>query len=112
MENVDAVKKAVKAGDALFGTIDAWLIWNLTGGVSGGIHATDVSNASRTTLMNLKTLDWDKPTLETLGIPAEILPKIVSNSELIGKISKGWAVSGVPIAGCLGDQHAAMVGQA
>jgi glycerol kinase len=112
MENVDAVKEAVKVGDALFGTIDAWLIWNLTGGVNGGIHATDVSNASRTMLMNLKTLDWDKPTLETLGIPAEILPKIVSNSELIGKISKGWAVSGVPISGCLGDQHAAMVGQA
>jgi len=111
MENVDAVKEAVKAGDALFGTIDTWLIWNLTGGINGGIHATDVSNASRTMLMNLKTLDWDKPTLKTLRIPAEILPKIVSNSELIGKISKGWAVSGVPISGCLGDQHAAMLGQ-
>jgi glycerol kinase len=111
MENVDAVKEAVKAGEALFGTIDTWLIWNLTGGINGGIHATDVSNASRTMLMNLKTLDWDKPTLKTLGIPAEILPKIVSNSELIGKISKGWAVSGVPISGCFGDQHAAMSGQ-
>ncbi|KAG7998097.1 hypothetical protein I3843_01G242000 [Carya illinoinensis] len=112
MENVDAVKEAVKAGDALFGTIDTWLIWNLTGGLAGGIHVTDISNASRTMLMNLKTLNWDKPTLETLGIPAEILPKIVSNSELIGKISKGWAVTDVPISGCLGDQHAAMVGQA
>ncbi|XWS16495.1 hypothetical protein CRYUN_Cryun34aG0093200 [Craigia yunnanensis] len=112
MENVDAVKAAIKKGDALFGTIDTWLIWNLTGGINGGLHVTDVSNASRTMLMNLKTLDWDKTTLETLGIPAEILPKIVSNSEIIDKISKGWPIPGIPIAGCLGDQHAAMVGQA
>ncbi|OMP01435.1 Glycerol kinase [Corchorus olitorius] len=112
MENVDAVKAAIKSGDALFGTIDTWLIWNLTGGVNGGLHVTDVSNASRTMLMNLKTLDWDKTTLETLKIPAEILPKIISNSEVIGKICKGWPIAGVPIAGCLGDQHAAMVGQA
>ncbi|XWS11766.1 hypothetical protein CRYUN_Cryun37aG0028200 [Craigia yunnanensis] len=112
MENVDAVKAAIKKGDALFGTIDTWLIWNLTGGVHGGLHVTDVSNASRTMLMNLKTLDWDKTTLEILGIPAEILPKITSNSEVIGKISKGWPIPGIPIAGCLGDQHAAMVGQA
>ncbi|GAY61705.1 hypothetical protein CUMW_212120 [Citrus unshiu] len=112
MENVDAVKEAIKKGDALFGTIDTWLIWNLTGGVNGGLHVTDVSNASRTMLMNLKTLDWDKPTLETLGIPAEILPKIVSNSEIIGKIGKGWPITGIPISGCLGDQHAAMLGQA
>ncbi|KAK6267684.1 hypothetical protein QUC31_011844 [Theobroma cacao] len=112
MENVDAVKAAIKEGDALFGTIDTWLIWNLTGGVNGGLHVTDVSNASRTMLMDLKTLDWDKTTLQTLGIPAEILPKIISNSEVIGKIGKGWPIAGVPIAGCLGDQHAAMVGQA
>lgn len=112
MENVDAVKAAIKKGDALFGTIDTWLIWNLTGGVNGGLHVTDVSNASRTMLMNLKTLDWDKPTLETLGIPVEILPKIVSNSEIIGKIGKGWPITGIPISGCLGDQHAAMLGQA
>ena len=112
LENVDTVKDAVKKGDALFGTIDTWLIWNLTGGVHGGLHVTDVSNASRTMLMNLKTLDWDQSTLETLGIPPEILPKIVSNSEVIGKICTGWAVAGVPISGCLGDQHAAMLGQA
>ncbi|XP_044497358.1 glycerol kinase-like [Mangifera indica] len=112
MENIDPVKQAIKSGDAMFGTIDTWLIWNLTGGVNGGLHITDVSNASRTMLMNLKTLDWDKPTLETLGIPAEILPKIVSNSEVIGKIGKGWPITGIPIAGCLGDQHAAMLGQA
>ncbi|KAJ8755517.1 hypothetical protein K2173_019315 [Erythroxylum novogranatense] len=112
MENVDAVKVAIEKGDALFGTIDTWLIWNLTGGVNGGLHVTDVSNASRTMLMNLKTLDWDKPTLDTLGIPAIILPKIVSNSEIIGKIGKGWPITNIPISGCLGDQHAAMLGQA
>ncbi|TYI77420.1 hypothetical protein E1A91_D06G141400v1 [Gossypium mustelinum] len=112
MENKEEVRAAIKKGDALFGTIDTWLIWNLTGGVNGGIHVTDVSNASRTMLMNLQTLDWDKATLKTLGIPAEILPKIVSNAEVIGKIAKGWPLFGVPIAGCLGDQHAAMVGQA
>lgn len=112
MENVDTVKEAVKSGDALFGTIDTWLIWNLTGGIKGGVHVTDVSNASRTMLMNLKTLEWDKPTLETLGISAQILPKIVSNSEVIGKIATGWPITGIPISGCLGDQHAAMLGQA
>ncbi|ESR40679.1 hypothetical protein CICLE_v10027554mg, partial [Citrus x clementina] len=93
-------------------TIDTWLIWSLTGGVNAGLHVTDVSNASRTMLKNLKTLDWYKPTLETLGIPAEILPKIVSNSEIIGKIGKGWPITGIPISGCLGNQHAAMLGQA
>lgn len=112
MENVKDVNESIKKGDALFGTIDTWLIWNLTGGVNGGLHVTDVSNASRTMLMNLKTLEWDKPTLETLGIPAQILPKIVSNSEVIGKIVQGWPIPGVPISGCLGDQHAAMLGQA
>ncbi|XP_030526413.1 glycerol kinase [Rhodamnia argentea] len=112
MENVNAVKEAIKKGDALFGTIDTWLIWNLTGGTTGGLHVTDVSNASRTMLMNLKALEWDKPTLDTLGIPPEILPRIISNSEVIGKIAEGWPITGVPISGCLGDQHAAMVGQA
>ncbi|MQL82956.1 hypothetical protein Taro_015449 [Colocasia esculenta] len=120
LENVEAVKEAVKSGDALFGTIDSWLIWNLTGGCGGenrsdsfvrGLHVTDCSNASRTMLMNIKTLEWDKPTLEALGIPSSILPNIVSNSEIIGEIANGWALSGVPIAGCLGDQHAAMLGQ-
>ncbi|KAH6782016.1 Actin-like ATPase superfamily protein [Perilla frutescens var. frutescens] len=112
LDNVDAVKEAVKKGDALFGTIDTWLIWNLTGGKENGLHVTDVSNASRTMLMNLKTLDWDKTILNSLGIPAQILPKIVSNAEIIGNICKGWPIAGVPIAGCLGDQHAAMLGQA
>ncbi|KAK9102076.1 hypothetical protein Sjap_019330 [Stephania japonica] len=116
IENVDAVKIAVENRDALFGTIDTWLIWNLTGGTGGkgevGVHVTDVSNASRTMLMNLKTLDWDRDTLKTLGIPIEILPKIVSNSEIVGKVTKRWPITDIPIAGCLGDQHAAMLGQA
>lgn len=112
MENVDAVKDGIKSGDAIFGTIDTWLIWNMTGGVNGGLHVTDVTNASRTMLMNLKTLSWDEDTLKTLGIPAKILPKIVSNSEVIGEICKGWPIPGIKIAGCLGDQHAAMLGQA
>ncbi|KAI4355775.1 hypothetical protein L6164_004515 [Bauhinia variegata] len=112
MENVDAVKDAIKNGDALFGTVDTWLLWNLTGGVIGGVHATDVSNASRTMLMDLKTLDWHEATLKTFGIPAEILPKIVSNSEVIGQIAPGWPIAGISISGCLGDQHAATLGQA
>jgi len=112
LENVDAVRQAVKSGDALFGTIDTWLIWNMTGGTKHGLHVTDVSNASRTMLMNLKTLDWDEETLKTLGIPREIFPKIISNSEVIGLVTTGWPIPGIPIAGCLGDQHAAMVGQA
>ncbi|XP_074325049.1 glycerol kinase-like [Apium graveolens] len=112
VENVENVKKAVETGDALFGTIDSWLIWNMTGGIDGGLHVTDVSNAARTMLMNLKTLEWDKTTLKELGIPSGILPKIVSNSEVIGNVTEGWPITGIPIAGCLGDQHAAMVGQA
>lgn len=112
LENVEPVRDAVKSGDALFGTVDTWLIWNLTGGPKNGVHVTDVSNASRTMLMNLKTLNWDEETLKALEIPPKLLPKIVSNSEVIGNIGTGWPIPGVPIAGCLGDQHAAMLGQA
>nr|WDA53424.1 glycerol kinase [Erycina pusilla] len=120
IENVYGVKEAIQTNDAMFGTIDSWVIWNLTGGVGfynrdgeyvRGLHVTDCSNASRTMLMNLKTLDWDRPTLEKFGIPIEILPKIVTNSEKIGVIANGWPLAGIPIAGCLGDQHAAMLGQ-
>lgn len=107
IENVDAVKDAIKSDDALFGTIDTWLIWNLT----KGLHVTDCSNASRTMLMNLNTLTWDQHTLDALKIPIEILPKIISNSEKIGVVSAGWPIAGIPISGCLGDQHAAMLGQ-
>ncbi|KAJ1429148.1 Glycerol kinase [Sesbania bispinosa] len=111
MENVNDVKEAIKKKDALFGTVDTWLIWNLTGGVKGGLHVTDVSNASRTMLMNLKTLDWDASTLKTLGIPSEILPKIVSNSEVIGNYF--WMANcRCPYLWMFRDQHAAMLGQA
>ncbi|XP_006852853.2 glycerol kinase [Amborella trichopoda] len=112
LENVDAVKAAAQSGDALFGTVDTWLIWNLTGGVHKGVHVTDCSNASRTMLMDLATLTWHAPTLETLKIPPSLLPRIISNAELIGRIAKGWPLVGTPIAGCLGDQHAATLGQA
>ncbi|KAK1351741.1 hypothetical protein POM88_054024 [Heracleum sosnowskyi] len=87
-ENVEKVKKAVETGDTLFGPIDNCLIWNLTRGFDEGVHVTDISNVSRIMLMNLKTLDWDTMTLKELGIP-----------------------NGIPISGCFGDQHAAMVGQ-
>ncbi|KAJ8484891.1 hypothetical protein OPV22_017376 [Ensete ventricosum] len=120
LENVDVVREAVRSGDAMFGTVDTWMIWNLTGGCGAvdreenpvhGLHVTDCSNAARTMLMDLRTLDWDRPTLDALGIPIEILPKIISNSERIGVIANGWPLAGIPIAGCLGDQHAAMLGQ-
>lgn len=111
LENVPEVKAAVKNGDALFGTVDTWLIWNLTGGVGKGAHVTDCSNAARTMLLDLKTLDWHQHSLEELNIPLEILPKIVSNAEILGEIAESWPFKGVPVAGCLGDQHAAMLGQ-
>ena len=111
IENVPEVKVAIENKDALFGTVDSWLIWNLTGGVNQGVHVTDCSNAARTMLMDLRSLNWHKPTLEELSIPEEILPKIVSNSEIVGGIVEGWPLEGVPIAGCLGDQHAATLGQ-
>ena len=113
MENVPEVKKGVESGDALFGTIDTWLIWNLTGGVNSEnpVHVTDCTNAARTMLMELTTLQWHEPTLQALGIPSSILPKIISNVELIGKISEDWPLAGVQLAGCLGDQHSATLGQ-
>ncbi|KAL3693946.1 hypothetical protein R1sor_007597 [Riccia sorocarpa] len=111
-ESVPSVRDAVENGDALFGTIDTWLIWNLTGGADGGgVHVTDCSNAARTLLMDLTTLQWHEPTLKSLGIPAAILPRIISNSEVIGTIKRDWPAAGVPLAGCLGDQHAACLGQ-
>ncbi|KAJ7560200.1 hypothetical protein O6H91_04G118300 [Diphasiastrum complanatum] len=118
LESVPEVKSAVEDGDALFGTIDTWLIWNLTRKLKngqeiaeGGVHVTDCSNAARTLLMDLSTLEWHQPTLKELGIPAVILPRIISNAEYIGTVSEGWPLAGVPIAGCLGDQHAATLGQ-
>ena len=96
-------------GVVLFGNMDTWLIWNLTGGPQGGIHVTDVTNASRTMLMDLNSLSWDEELLRLLDIPITILPKIVSSSEVYGFTQK--VLAGVPIAGDLGDQQAALVGQ-
>ena len=94
----------------MFGNIDAFLVWNLTGGKSGGVHVTDVTNASRTQLMNLQTLDWDPKLLSAFNIPSGILPHIASSSEVYGEIKDG-VLKGVPLAGILGDQQAALVGQ-
>jgi glycerol kinase len=109
--NVTGARAAAEAGDLLFGNIDSFLIWNLTGGVGGGVHVTDVTNASRTQLMDLKTLSWDKEILEEFDIPASVLPKIVSSSEVYGKAVLG-PIKDVAIAGDLGDQQAALFGQA
>ncbi len=109
LNNVQGSRAAAERGDLLFGTIDSWLIWWLTGGPHGGIHVTDVTNASRTQLMNLATLDWDEEQLTILGIPQVILPAIRSSSELYG--TTVGALQGVPITGVLGDQQAALVGQ-
>eukprot|EP00731_Ephydatia_muelleri_P009479 Em0005g65a len=110
MDNCDQVREAIEDGRCLFGTVDTWLIWNLTGGVAGGLHVTDVTNASRTMLMNIHSLQWDPYLCSFFNIPQSILPQIRSSSEIYGYIAEG-ALKGVPICGCLGDQQAALVGQ-
>ncbi len=110
LDRVPDARDRAARGELLAGTIDAWLIWNLTGGPSGGVHVTDVTNAGRTLLMNLHTLDWDPVLLDAIGVPAAILPCIRSSSEVYG-IARGM-LEGVPVAGALGDQHAALMGQA
>lgn len=107
--NSPAVAEAVKHGTALAGTIDSWLIWNLTGGKNGGLHITDGSNASRTLLMNLETRQWDDELLDLLGVPASLLPEIRPSSQVFGE-ARG-ILEGVPIASVLGDQQAALFGQ-
>ena len=112
IQNSAAVKGAIAAGTARFGTIDSWLLWNLSGGVRSGVHCTDVTNASRTLLMNLETLQWDDDLLKQFEIPRSVLPEIKSSSEIYASTDPhGPLGSSVPIAGILGDQHAAMVGQ-
>ena len=111
LDNVAGARAKAQAGDLLFGNIDTWLLWNLTGGPHGGLHLTDVTNASRTQLMNLATLQWDAELLQQLHVPREVLPKIVASSEVYGDI-KTPALAGTRIAGILGDQQAALVGQA
>uniref|UniRef100_A0A672ZW56 Probable glycerol kinase n=1 Tax=Sphaeramia orbicularis TaxID=375764 RepID=A0A672ZW56_9TELE len=110
LDNVDEVRQAVMSERALFGTVDSWIIWCLTGGRNGGVHCTDVTNASRTMLFNIHTMDWDPELCRYFDIPMEILPKVRSSSEIYGLVKSG-SLTGVPISGCLGDQSAALVGQ-
>ncbi|WP_287156095.1 glycerol kinase GlpK [Chloroflexus sp.] len=109
LDNVPGAREAAEAGDVVFGNIDTFLTWWLTGGPNGGVHVTDVTNASRTMLMNLETLDWDDEILGIMGIPRQMLPKIVPSSMVYGTAT--GELAGVPVAGILGDQQAAMVGQ-
>ncbi|MGQ9467640.1 MAG: glycerol kinase GlpK [Anaerolineae bacterium] len=114
LDNVPGVREAAEKGDALFGTIDTWIIWWLTGGPDGGAHVTDVSNASRTMLMNLETLDWDPEILDILDIPRQMLPEIRPSSDpkVYGYTPKdGPLGAAIPVCGDLGDQQAALVGQ-
>lgn len=110
LNEVPGVRERARAGDVLFGTIDSFLVWNLTGGSHGGVHVTDVTNASRTQLMNLRTLRWDDELLELFDIPAAMLPAIRSSSELYS-VARDEPLSSVAITGILGDQQAALVGQ-
>lgn len=110
LDHVSGAREKAEAGDAIFGTVDSWLVWNMTGGADGGLHMTDVTNASRTQLMNLATLDWDAEMLADFGIPRAALPRIASSSENYGTAKT--LLPGVPVAGILGDQQAALVGQA
>ena len=114
LDNVDGVRRDAESGDALFGTPDTWVLWNLTGGPRGGVHVTDVTNASRTMLMNLETLDWDDELLSFFGIPRPMLPEIRPSScpQPYGLTLEDGPLGGeVPLTGILGDQQAAMVGQ-
>ena len=112
LENVDGARDRARRGGLAFGTIDTWILWNLTGGVDGGIHATDVTNASRTLLMDLATCQWDDELLAAFDVPASMLPEIRSSSEIFGTIEKSSLLREVIVAGILGDQQAATFGQA
>jgi glycerol kinase len=109
LDNVDGARAKAEAGDVVFGNIDTWVIWQLTGGSDGGVHVTDVTNASRTMMMNLETLDWDDEILGILGVPRAMLPQIKASSEVYGEAKSDLA--GIPVAGDLGDQQAALFGQ-
>jgi glycerol kinase len=112
LDNVDGAREKAEAGDLLFGNTDAWVLWNLTGGAENdGVHVTDVTNASRTMLMDLSTLSWDEGIAADMKIPMSMLPEIKSSSEVYGECKPG-VVNGVPVAGILGDQQAATFGQA
>ncbi|QYF73800.1 MULTISPECIES: glycerol kinase GlpK [Cryobacterium] len=112
LENVEGAREKADAGDLMFGTTDTWVLWNLTGGLEGGVHATDVTNASRTLFMNLETLEWDDEILGIFGVPRSMMPEIRSSSEVYGTVNEHSLLREVPIAGILGDQQAATFGQA
>ena len=112
LDQVDGARRRAARGELCFGTVDSWLLWNMTGGVSGGLHLTDVTNASRTLLMDLDTLSWDEAIAEEMGIPTAMLPQIRSSSQVYAPARERGALAGVPIAGILGDQQAATFGQA
>ncbi|WP_456787804.1 glycerol kinase GlpK [Cellulomonas sp. P5_C5] len=112
LDNVEGARAKAEAGDLAFGNTDSWVLWNMTGGVDGGVHVTDPTNASRTMLMDLETLSWDADIAADMGIPLSMLPEIRSSSEVYGTGREGGMVPGVPIAGILGDQQAATFGQA
>lgn len=112
LDNVEGARARAEAGDLLMGNMDTWVLWNMTGGVEGGVHVTDVTNASRTMLMDLKTLDWDPKIAADMTIPMSMLPTIKSSSEVYGYGREQGLIGGVPIAGILGDQQAATFGQA
>ena len=112
LDNVDGAREKAEAGDLLFGNTDSWVTWNLTGGADGGVHITDVTNASRTLFMDLETLSWDSSILDTFGVPASMMPEIRSSSEVYGTVHSSQLLREVPVAGILGDQQAATFGQA
>jgi glycerol kinase len=109
LENIPGAREKAEKGELLFGNTDCWVIWNLTGGPKGGVHVTDVTNASRTMLMNLETLDWDPEMLKIMGVPKVMLPKIMPSSAIYGMAA--GELDGIPVAGDLGDQQAALFGQ-
>lgn len=112
LDNVEGAREKAEAGDLLFGNTDSWVLWNLTGGPNGGVHITDVTNASRTMLMDVRKLEWDENICADMGIPMSMLPEIKSSSEVYGEGAKNSLIIGTPIAGILGDQQAATFGQA
>ncbi|TFC07301.1 glycerol kinase GlpK [Cryobacterium mannosilyticum] len=112
LENVEGARAKADAGQLMFGTTDSWVLWNLTGGLEGGVHATDVTNASRTMFMDLETLQWDDDILAAFDVPKSMLPEIRSSSEVYGIVNEHSLLREVPIAGILGDQQAATFGQA
>ncbi|MGN7968490.1 glycerol kinase GlpK [Microbacterium sp. 22296] len=112
LENVDGARDKAESGDLIFGTTDTWVLWNLTGGTDGGVHATDVTNASRTLFMDLETLSWRDDILSDFGVPRSMMPEIRSSSEVYGAVESSSLLRETPIAGILGDQQAATFGQA